>query len=210
VPASWKRDPPRGRHLRDGEGAVRAPGRDGRGGPPGFGDGAALPDEGTHCELRPSNAGHSRHGRGRSVCRWRRGSDSAGSARCAPSCSAAPMSSVRPDEDTTCDTPSCPKTCDNPGWSSLCLVDRGSSTRGLGACTPGPHLVQGDARPPTNVPTTRCHSRTEERPPTRRMGRRYAPDAWPTAKRGAFAPGSLDPGRERARDHARSQLHLPA
>ena len=53
----------------------------------------------------------------------------------------------RPGEGTTDDTPGSAKTCDNPGWSSLCAFeDRGSSTRGLGASTPGPHLLLAHGR----------------------------------------------------------------
>ena len=48
-----------------------------------------------------------------------------------------------PTRNTAADAPRSPKTCDNPGWSSLCAFeDRGSSTRGLGALTPGPHLLR--------------------------------------------------------------------
>jgi hypothetical protein len=74
--------------------------------------------------------------------------------------------------------PDPPKTCDNPGRSSLCLEDRGSSTRGLGAATPGPHLLQAtvgqkpDGTPPavssTNAPPGAPEARLAQ------VGRRFA------------------------------------
>ena len=61
-----------------------------------------------------------------------------------------------PTRNTTADAPRSPQTCDNPGWSSLCAYeDRGSSTRGLGALTPGPHLL----RATLGQKPTRTHSR---------------------------------------------------
>lgn len=48
---------------------------------------------------------------------------------------------------TTDDAPGSGKTCDNPGWSSLWVFEDGcSSTRGLGASTPGPHLLLANGR----------------------------------------------------------------
>ncbi len=89
-----------------------------------------------------------------------------------------------PTRNTAADTPRSPKTCDNPGWSSLCAYeDRGSSTRGLGALTPGPHWLRAtvDQRP------ARTHSR----------GSALRAEARPSAGPGAFAPGSKTHGSRR-------------
>ena len=87
-----------------------------------------------------------------------------------------------PTRNTAADTPRSPQTCDNPGWSSLCAFeDRGSSTRGLGALTPGPHLL----RATLGHTPTRTHSR----------GRRYAPrpDLRPGQGRAPLGQRPLDP-----------------
>ena len=61
-----------------------------------------------------------------------------------------------PTRNTAADTPGSPQTCDNPGRPSLCAFeDRGSSTRGLGALTPGPHLL----RATVGQTPVRTHSR---------------------------------------------------
>ena len=99
---------------------------------------------------------------------------------------------VRPDDGTPHATPELPKTCDNPGRSSLCLEDRGSSTRGLGAPTPGPHFVRGGTVGEAGTPTPP----TPSPEPGRQAGvgrSALRAEARPAALRGAFAPGSWTP-----------------
>ncbi len=75
---------------------------------------------------RPCSAGCSRRGPDRSACRWRRGPDSAGISPVSASPWGDPRPTVRRDEDTTDDVPGSRKTCDNPGWSSLCALKTGA------------------------------------------------------------------------------------
>jgi len=73
-----------------------------------------------------------------------------------------------PTRNTAADAPRPHKTCDNPGWSSLCAYeDRGSSTRGLGARYSGSSLASGDGRPdadPHAREGRRCAPRPDLRP----------------------------------------------
>ena len=141
---AWKGDPPRGPPRCADVGGGRALDRGGRADLRDSDDGGGGHAEGSRSEPRRSSAGCNRRGRGRSVCRWRRGSGNEGISPVAAPSAGDPRPAVRPDEDTAADAPGSRKTCDNPGWSSLCAFeDRGSSTRGLGASTPGPHLLLG-------------------------------------------------------------------
>jgi hypothetical protein len=144
VGAVWKGDPPRGLPSCAGVCGVHAHDRGGRVDLRDSGDGGAGRASGSPSELRPSSAGCSRRGRGRSACRWRRWSRSEGISPISASPSGDPRPTFCPDEATADDTSGSGKTCDNPGWSSLCAFeDRGLSTRGLGGATPGPHSVLG-------------------------------------------------------------------
>lgn len=100
-----------------------------------------------------------------------------------------------PTRNTTADPPGSPQTCDNPGWSSLCAFeDRGSSTRGLGALTPGPHLLRATVdQKPVRARTRGSALRAEARPP---------------AGPGACAPGVQDPWIRRKRIPARKDESL--
>jgi len=142
-----KGDPPRGALQGADGGGARVLDRGDRGDLRGSGDGGGGRACSSRSGPRPSSAGCSRRVRGRSACRWRRGSGSAGISPVSASPWGDPRPAVRRDEDTTDDVPGSGKTCDNPGWSSLCAFeDRGSSTRGLGASTPGPHLLLANGR----------------------------------------------------------------
>jgi hypothetical protein len=141
---AWKGDPPRGLLPCAGVCGVRAPHLGGRVGLRGSDDGGDGRAVGSRSGPRPSSEGCSKRGHGHSACRWRRPSCSAGISPAAASPSGDPRPAVRPNEDTADDAPGSRKTCDNPGWSSLCLFEsRGSSTRGPGASTPGPHSLLG-------------------------------------------------------------------
>ena len=139
-----KGDPPRGAPRCADVCGGRAHDRGGRADLQGSGDGVAGLASGSPSGPRPSSGGCNRRGPGRSVCRWRRGPGSEGILPASVSSTGNPRPTVRPDKDTTDDAPGSRKTCDNPGWSSLCLFEsRGSSTRGPGASTPGPHSLLG-------------------------------------------------------------------
>ena len=73
-----------------------------------------------------------------------------------------------PTRNTAADAPRSTKTCDNPGWSSLCAYeDRGSSTRGLGARYSGSSLASADGRPDAALHALtgrRCAPRPDLRP----------------------------------------------
>jgi len=144
----WRRkgDPPRGPLRGACVDADYARDRGDRADLRGFGDGGGGRVGGWQNGPRRSNGGCSRRVHDRSACRWRRRSRSQGIGPAALAASQNPRLLVQSDEDITIDPSECPKTCDNPGWSSLCLEDRGSSNRGLGAVTPGPHLVLGTIR----------------------------------------------------------------
>ena len=141
---AWKGDPPRGLLPCAGVCGVRAPDRGGRADLRGSDDGGGGRAVGSLSGPRMSSEGCSRRGRGHSACRWRRPSRSAGISPVSASSKVFPRSTSCPNEDTADDAPRSRKTCDNPGWSSLCLFEsRGSSTRGPGAFTPGPHSLLG-------------------------------------------------------------------
>ena len=158
--------------------------------------------------------GCSRCGPGRSVCRWRRRSGSLGIGPAALAASHSPRPFVRRDDDITIDTPGSPKTCDNPGRSSLCLEDRGSSTRGLGALTPGPHLLRATVgqKPDCTPPQPPAANSTNAAPSTRGTGRRYAPrlDLRPSAGRVPSGLGDPGIGIGGLRGRARGLEHLTA
>jgi hypothetical protein len=139
--SAWKGDPPREltRCAFVYADRVRDPGD--RADPQDCSDDAASPVCSSPSGPRQNTADCSRRGPGRSVGKWRKRSGSAGIGPAGRSDPAHPSSLARPDEDITIDAPKCPKTCDNPERSSLCLEDRGSSNRGLGGATPGPHLL---------------------------------------------------------------------
>ena len=184
---SRKGDPPRGPPGRVGGGDGRARGRGDRVDLRGSGDDDGGRAEGSRSEPRPSSEGCSRRGRGHSACRWRRSTGSEGISLVAASPSGVPRPAVRPNEDTTDDAPGSRKTCDNPGGSSLCAYeDRGSSTRGLGASTPGPHSVLATVGHPWV-----CKQRRVWLAPCPADRRRSAHA--PGLERGASAPGSMTP-----------------
>jgi len=142
-----KGDPPRGLLRGADGGGARVLDRGDRVALRGSGDGAGGRVCSSRSGPRPSSAGCSRRAPGRSACRWRREPGSAGISPVSASPWGDPRPTVRRNEDTTDDAPGSGKTCDNPGWSSLCAFeDRGSSTRGLGVATPGPHLLLADGR----------------------------------------------------------------
>lgn len=141
-----KGDPPRGPPRGAGVFAALVPGRDDPGGLRGSGDGGDGRAGGSPSAPGRSSPGRSTPGPDRSGGRGQRGPGSGDNGPAGRGCSARPRTRVRPDDGTSHDTPEPPKTCDTPGRSSLCLEDRGSSTRGLGARTPGPHFVRGDGR----------------------------------------------------------------
>jgi hypothetical protein len=141
---AWKGDPPRGVPCGADGGGGRVHDRGDRADLPGSGDGDGGRASGCPSGPRLRSGGCSRRGPGRSACRWRRGPGSEDISPASASSTGNPRPTVRPDKDTTDDAPGSRKTCDNPGWSSLCAFeDRGSSTRGLGAATPGPHSLLG-------------------------------------------------------------------
>jgi hypothetical protein len=188
---AWKGDPPRGVPRYPDACGGRAPDRGGRADLPDSGDGGDERASGSPSEPRRSSGGCSRRGPGRSACRWRRGSGSGGISPVSASSTRDPQLTVRPDEDTADDAPGSRKTCDNPGWSSLCAFeDRGSSTRGPGAPTPGPHSfleTVGHERVCTHralrAPTL-CHASTR--------GSALRAEARPSAERGV-RPWVIDP-----------------
>ena len=142
-----KGDPPRASLQGADGGGAGVHDRGDRADLPGSGDGDGGRASGCPSGPRLRSGGCSRRDPGRSACRWRRGPGSAGISPVSASPWGDPRPTVRRDEDTTDDVPGSGKTCDNPGWSSLCAFeDRGSSTRGLGAATPGPHLLLADGR----------------------------------------------------------------
>jgi len=172
--SAWKGDPPRGLTRCGFVYADRARDPGDRAGPQDCSDDAASPVCSSPIGPRQSTAGCSRRDPGRSACRSQKRSGSADIGPAARSARAHPPSLVQPDEDITIDAPRCPKTCDNPGRSSLCLEDRGSSTRGLGATTPGPHLLRATVgqepalTPPWPTEQLPRHARTVQVGATRR------------------------------------------
>ncbi len=190
---AWKGDPPRGLLRRAGACGVRARNRGGRAGLRGSGGGGDGRVVGSRSVPRQRTEGCSRHGRGRSACRWRRQSRSAGISPVSVSSSENPRPGLRPDEDTADHAPGSRKTCDNPGWSSLCAFEsRGSSTRGPGAPTPGPHSLLGTVGHKCGCthralqPRVACLAGT--------TGSARCVEAPRRAKREACAPGSKTPG----------------
>ncbi len=186
---AWKGDPPRGPPRCADVGGGRALDRGGRADLRDSDDGGGGHAEGSRSEPRRSSAGCNRRGRGRSVCRWRRGSGNEGISPVAAPSAGDPRPAVRPDEDTAADAPGSRKTCDNPGWSSLCAFeDRGSSTRGLGASTPGPHWLLatvGQKRVRSHRTPSSQAGRATRVPPCRRR----APRLDPRSSAGRSPPG---------------------
>jgi hypothetical protein len=123
---AWKGDPPRGAPRCADVCGGRAHDRGGRADLQGSGDGVAGLASGSPSGPRPSSGGCNRRGPGRSVCRWRRGPGSEGISPASASSTGNPRPTVRPDKDTTDDAPGSRKTCDNPGWSSLCALKTGA------------------------------------------------------------------------------------
>ena len=138
-----KRDPPRESPRCVDGGGGRAPGRGGRADLRGSDDGGGERTVGSPSGLPPSSVGCSRRGPGRTACRWRIRSGSVDISPVAGSPSEVPRPAVRPDEEHGRRHPQTHPNVRQSGWSSLCAYeDRGSSTRGLGALTPGPHLLR--------------------------------------------------------------------
>jgi len=209
---AWKGDPPRGAPRCADVCGGRAHDRGGRADLQGSGDGVAGLASGSPNGPRPSSGGCNRRGPGRSVCRWRRGPGSEGISPASASSTGNPRPTVRPRQGHDRRRSRIAKNVRQSGLVELvCLEDRGSSTRGPGAPTPGPHSLLGTVGQSVvclhRVLRARalCHAATE--------GSALRAEARPRVEQGRSPLGhrpldseDLDPSRRRLLDFSAGEM----